>query len=98
MSASKTGCISTASEAVPKLEEKVKDPLLFLAPFLVLIIITPLDPLEPYTAADASFKTEIVSTCSCGIELIEPLKITPSTTISGEAEAFIDPTPLILIV
>ena len=45
-----------------------------------------------------SIKTEIDATCSCAILFKLPLKGAPSTMISGAAEAFIEPTPLILMV
>ena len=70
----------------------------FFLSFLVVIIISPLEPLEPKMAAEASFKTEIDSTCSCGIEFNPPAHTAPSTTISGDAEAFIEPIPLMRMV
>ena len=70
-----------------------------LVPDFVVTIMTPFAPREPYNDVDeASFNTEIDATCSCAILFKLPLKGAPSTMISGAAEAFIEPTPLILMV
>ena len=72
--------------------------LLLLVPDLVVMIITPLAPLDPYKEVEeASFKTEIDSTCSWAILFRFPLKGAPSTITRGEESALIEPTPLILM-
>jgi hypothetical protein len=64
-------------------------------PLLVVIITTPLAPLEPYIAvADASFNISIDSTSSAGGNV--PCGY-PSTTYKGSFEALIEEAPLIRI-
>ena len=66
---------------------------------MVEIIITPFAPLDPYNdVEEASFKIEIEATCSWAILLRFPLNGAPSTIISGDASALIEPIPRILIV
>src|ERR1700754_3881223 len=55
-----------------------------VAPFLVVIRITPLDPLVPYIAvADASLSTSIDSIVAGLISFVCPGKGAPSRMISG---------------
>ena len=67
-------------------------------PDLVEIIISTF-ALDPYNEVEeASFKTDIEATCSWAMLLRFPLNGAPSTIISGDASALIEPIPRILIV
>ena len=69
------------------------------SPFCLFVVIstTPFAPLAPYKApADASFRTDMDSMSLLLMELRSPSNGTPSTTIRGEFDAFIEPNPLIL--
>ena len=68
-----------------------------LAPFLVVIRITPPAPLDPYIAvAEASFKTSIDSiSLGCTLDILPPC--IPSIIISGSLAALIELTPRIRI-
>ena len=67
-------------------------------PRLVVIIITPFAPREPYKApADASFST-VTDSISLGLSVFNaPSKGTPSITYKGVFAAEIDPKPRMII-
>src|ERR1700712_2512545 len=68
-------------------------------PVFVVMITTPFDACEPYTAAAlASFKRSILAISDELIEVSVPLYINPSTTINGEVVPEMEFLPLTVMV